>query len=223
MAINMKTRDAAFSRFIHECRSDFSRIAYRTQGEYSPDDLMQEAWLIAGLIEKKLGRPVDFDDFDDRNQLMAWTFNEFVKFSDKSMRSAVKLDMYWDEESSDFMSYLFEGILKDESADPLKQLQAAEEMDEFWSEILQSYSQLTAYIILLDRFGGAQKDLAQYLGLLANTLRERVNRAKAHACRQLSLFDGVQQIELDFLPLISRKLMTPIFTHIIADQYELSF
>lgn len=219
----MKTKEAAFLRFIHERKSDFSRIAFKTQGEYSSDDLTQEVWLIAGLIEKKLGRPVDFDDFDDRNQVMAWTFNKFVKFSDKSMRSAVKLDMYWDEEPSDSMSYVFEGVLKDEGADPLKQLQAAEEVDEFWSGILQSYSQLTAYIILLDRFGGAQKDLAEYLGLLANTLQERVNRARAHACRQSSLFDGVEQIELDFLPFISRKLMTPIFTHIIADQCELSF
>ena len=219
----MATKEAAYSRFILARKSDFSRIAYRTQGEYSADDLAQEVWLMVESIEVKLGRPIDFDSPSDQHQVLGWVFNQCVKYCDKTIRSAIKLDKYWESEESDFMSHVFDGMMADDGADPFKQLQAAEEIDEFWDAVLKSYSQLTAYIILLDRVGGAQKDLAQYLGVLLNTLRERLLRAKAHAFKQPSLFDGVQKIGLDFLPLTARGFANSMCVHLIGDQYEWSF
>lgn len=219
----MATKEAAYSRFIFACKSDFSRIAYKTQGEYSADDLTQEVWLMVDSIERKLGRPIDFDDPHDQNQVLGWVFNEFVKYCDKTIRSAVKLDKYWEDDGEDSKAFVFESMLADDNADPFSQLQAAEQVDEFWDGVLQSYSQLTAYIILLDRVGGARKDLAKYLGLLLNTLRGRLQRAKAHALRQPSLFDGVQKIGLDFLPLIARGFTNSMPIHLTGDQYEWSF
>ena len=219
----MATKEAAYTRFILARKSDFSRIAHRTQGEYSADDLAQEVWLLVDSIEGKLGRPIDFDSPSDQRQVLGWVFNQCVKYCDKTIRSAIKLDKYWEDEESDFMSHVFDGMMADNGADPFKQLLAAEEIDEFWDAVLKSYSQLTAYIILLDRVGGAQKDLAEYLAVVLGTLRRRLQRAKAHTLRQPSLFDGVQKIGLDFLPLIARGFASPMSIHLIGNQYEWSF
>lgn len=210
-------------RFIHARKADFSRIANRAQDEYSADDLRQETWLMMDSFERKLGRSIDFDGPHDQHQVLGWVFNEFVKYSDKIIRSAVRLDMYWEDKEKDSKAFVFENLLADDSADPFKRLQVSETIDEFWGGVLQSYSQLTAYIILLDRVGSSQKDLAKYLGVVVGTLRLRFLAVRIHAGRQPSLFDGLQKIGFDFHPLIASARARHQWVGLIDNQYGLNF
>lgn len=94
---------ASFERILTTRRSDLRRIAARTQGEMSVNDLASEAWLIAIEIGIKRGWSIEFDNEDDQDMLFAWMHNRFVKYAEKAVRFAVKLDRDWDDESGESM------------------------------------------------------------------------------------------------------------------------
>ena len=99
-----------------------------------------------------------------------------MRYKDKTVRFAIKLDKYWEDPESESKTFVFESLLVDEGANPSMQLQLRERADEFWDEVLKSYSQQTAYIILIDRVGDAQSVLAKFLGVALATLRKKVNK-----------------------------------------------
>ena len=219
----MTTKQAAYLRFIRDRQSDFSRLARQTQSEYTAEDIGQEMWLMADSIEAKLGRALDFDSNTDRAHILGWLYNEFVRYKDKTVRFAIKLDKYWEDPESESKTFVFESLLVDEGANPSMQLQLRERADEFWDEVLKSYSQQTAYIILIDRVGDAQSVLAKFLGVALATLRQRIQRAIVHARCQPSLFDGVQKISRDFLPLIYKGSWQAPPYSVICHQHKWAF
>ena len=62
----------AFQLFLQARRGDLRRIASRTRGELSVDDLVSEAWLLAIDIGHKRGWTFDFGDEEDQDTLFAW-------------------------------------------------------------------------------------------------------------------------------------------------------
>lgn len=63
-----------------------------------------------------------------------------------------------------------------------------------------SYSQASAYVILLCRFDWDAGELAAHLRIVVQTLLSRLRCFGAWTSWQASLFDGLQTIALDFEP-----------------------
>lgn len=78
--------------FVETGRGDLRRIATRTRGEMSIDDLVSESWLIAIEIGQRRGWTFDFRDEYDQDTLFAGMHNRFVKYAEKAIRHAIKLD-----------------------------------------------------------------------------------------------------------------------------------
>lgn len=195
----------SFLVFLKSRRKDLWRIASKSCGEYTVNDVENEAWIIAEEIKDRRGHPVDFTKDDDQELLLSWLYKELVTFADKSIRYAVKIDKGWDlEESEQAFDTLANLLAAPENFDPLIYLQ--EEEDEPW--VLQvtchSYSQASAYAILLHRFDWDLESLADALRLAIYTVRGRIVSSGAHMHLQPSLFDRVQVVDYLFQPTVAK-------------------
>ena len=196
-----------FTDFTRARASDLRRIASHTRGEYTFDDVCQEAWLTIMRIHERRGVPPDLYSPIDQNEILGWLYNEVVKFPDKSIRYAVKLDKDWDNDDSDALINILERFLAaPEESDPLVQMLREEDQFDPLSLITHSYSQTAAYIILLQRFNWNLQLLANHLHQVADTVRRKILASSVLMKIQPSLFDGITQIALDFIPLASKKL-----------------
>ena len=87
-----------YRHFVETRRGALRRIAARTQGEHTADDLASEAWLLSIEIGRRRGWDFNFADEDDQDTLLAWMHNEFVRYANKVMRNAIKLDRDWNDD-----------------------------------------------------------------------------------------------------------------------------
>lgn len=71
--------------------------------------------------------------------------------------------------------------------------------------IQYSYSQASAYVILLHRFDWDLADLADHLCIVVATLRAKVCASGAWMASQPSLFDRINTVELDFSPRLGKR------------------
>lgn len=210
-----------FEVFSRERRNDLKRIAYATRGEMTADDLTSEAWLLAQDIEEKLGRPFDFASELDQDRLLAWMYSKFVKYADKAVRNAVKLDVGWDDEAEEGAGVRLSKLLTaPDNSDPHKQRMAQEESLELLQAVRRSYSQAAAFVILLVRTDWDVRALAADLWLGVATLRRRMGQAADLATRQSTLFDGVEEIPLDFAPYRRRRRLQRLFDAALQKQAE---
>lgn len=86
-----------FDTFVEARRGDLRRIAYATQGKMEADDLIQEAWVVAIEIGDGMEEPFDFSNLEHQEHLIAKMYVRFVKYADKTVRYAMKLDPGWDQ------------------------------------------------------------------------------------------------------------------------------
>lgn len=192
----------AVSRFFQECNSDLMRIVYASRGELEKGDVQNTAYEIAVEIQALRGKSFDFDAEADRTQLLKWIYARLIKFADKNLRFAVSLDEDPYEDRPTHAAVVARGIQAHDSSDPAILLERAELEQEAEEQVHARYSELVAYLFLFRRFD-TRKRLAEFLRITAKTLRYRVRRAERRA-GYASLFDGVEQIDPDFLPAISR-------------------
>lgn len=182
-------------------RGDLRKIAARTRGEMSAEDLMSEAWLIAIEIGQRRGWPFDFSDEEDQDILFAWMHNRFVKYAAKALRYAVKLDRDWGNEDSERAGTALARLLTAPlDSDPQAHRRLQEEQQELFGVIERSYSEAVAYVVLLIRVDWHIEDLAALLWVGVEVLRRRLRAAGLRARIQPSLFDGIETIDADFEP-----------------------
>lgn len=194
--------------FLQDRRGDLRKIAARTQGELTAEDLSSEAWLLAKEIEDRLNRTFDFSNPLDQDRLLGWLHNRFVKYADKSIRHAVKLDTGWDDEEAEGLgSRISRLLLAPESTDPQKLHKANDEAKEMMATVQSSYTQAAAFVILLIRTEWDLTALAADLWIGVTTLRKRMGAAADSALYQATLFDGVEKIATDFVPYRKRRPM----------------
>lgn len=195
-----------FSVFLERRRADLRRIAARTSGEYTIDDTMSEAWLIADKIGRRRGFPIDYLDKADQEQVLAWLHNELVRYAEKHIRYAIKLDKDWDKEEPDAAIYALARLLTaPEEFDPAIHLELTQNGHDPLALIRHSYSQASAYFVLLDRFDWSVQDLAEHLRVADGTLKDRIKWFGGWIKHQPSLFDCIQSIDLDFNPTLARR------------------
>lgn len=189
----------SFQSFLESRRKDLRRIAGKSCGEYTIDDVGNEAYVIAEKINDKRGHPVDFLNHEDQELLLSWLYQELITWADKSNRYAVEIDKGLDSEDSEEPFCTLANLLAaPENFDPLIQLQADEEEPWVLQVTRHSYSQASAYAILLHRFDWDMESLAEALRLMVATVRGRIVASGAHMRLQPSLFDRVQTIDYLF-------------------------
>ncbi len=195
-----------YQAFLVQRSADLRRIARQTCGEHTAEDVEIEAWLIAEKIATKRGFPISFSHREDQEQVLAWLHNRLVKYADKQIRYAVKLDKDWDKEDADFAVHAMARLLTaPEDFDPAVLLLRRDDVPDPIALTRHSYSQASAYVILLCRFDWDAEELAGHLCVVERTLIARLRWFGALTRRQASLFDGLQTIALDFEPTRSRS------------------
>lgn len=166
---------------------------------------MGEAWLMAERIGRTRGFDVDFGNAHDQQIVLAWLFNELVRYADKQTRYAVRLDKDWDQEDAGAaVEALSRFLVAPEEFDPAVAHELEQEREGRMAVIKHSYSQAAAYLILLDRFTWDMDDLADHLKVLTRTLQSRIQQCAAWIRQQPSLFDRICVIERDFVPLLAK-------------------
>lgn len=196
-----------YQAFIVQRRADLRRIAGQTRGEHSFEDVATEAWLMAERIATRRGFAINFSHRCDQEQVLAWLHNRLVKYADKQLRYAVRLDKDWDNEDAEFTIHSMARLLAaPETFDPAVLLLRRETGPDPLALTRHSYSQASAYVILLCRFDWDAGALADHLHIMAKTLLARLRWFGAWTRWQASLFDGLQAIALDFEPTKARAL-----------------
>lgn len=192
----------SFLIFQASRQKDFQQIARATQGEYSAEDLENEAWVIADQIGKKRGADIDFADPDDQQLVMRWLYNEVVRYTDKNVRCAVRLDKDWDMEDSESAENRLAALLEPQSWSDWHQSSDFEEEQLALLKIIEiSYSQFSAYMILLNRFGWDLEELADALKFALARIENRIAASHKHMSFQPSLFDRIEMVDRDFKPM----------------------
>jgi hypothetical protein len=196
-----------YQAFLIQRRSDLRRIARQTCGEHTAEDVEVEAWLIAERIATKRGFAINFSHRADQEQVLAWLHNHLVKYAEKQLRYAVKLDKDWDKEDADSAVHTMARLLTAPAIfDPAILLLRREDAPDPLALTRHSYSQASAYVILLCRFHWDAEELAEHLRIVEHTLLARLRWFGAWTRWQASLFDGLQTIALDFTPTKARSL-----------------
>lgn len=185
------------------------------------DDLQGEAWLAAEKMGEKRGFPVDFHNPIDQEHILARLYNKLIRFAEKHIRFAIRLDKGWESENPDSTADNLSRLLSaPESFDPAIQVVADQEVPLWLDFVRQSYSQASAYVILLNRFNWELGTLADFLKLLPATLEKRMVASGIHVRHQPSLFDRIEVINQDFSPKVGyrtiRSLVAPPETEQLA-------
>lgn len=189
----------AFQSFLKRHSAGLRSIAYKAGPETSSDDVGQDAWLIAVEIGNKRGHPVDFSNPDDQSTVMAWLTNRLLKYVSKKLKNALRIDAEQDDDFS-----ISRTLAGSDNDNPLNQLmrhvQEVAEVERIPPLVRQSYSQASAYALLLTKFDGKKSAVAKLLGMTLETFRRKFQQANAWVSIQPSLFDGLIHVALDFLP-----------------------
>ena len=195
-----------FLEFLASRRSDLLRIARNTRGEYSETDLHGVAWEMLALIRRRQGRPINLSCKEDQELILRWVYSEVVHFDETHIRKAVRLDQDWDGENSESSESRLAMLLdSDVSIDQVGLIDSEERQLELLETVKYSYSQFSAYLILLDRFKWDMLEIAEHLKLAATTLLRRMLTSQQHVKWQPSLFDRIQTIERDFVATVARR------------------
>jgi hypothetical protein len=199
--------DLFFNAFLKARTQDFRRIAHSTVGEMTPEDLHSEAWLMAWKLGERQNRKIDFSDLADQELILAALYVEHVRRADWTQRRALSLDKEPDED--DWEAPLMERLVASKTSDPLvffewqETMQAQEEAEA--RSLAASYSQAAAYFIFIGHFDGNRKLISAYLVIHRSTLYLRIKRASSSFHAQPSLFDRVESVPDDFMPLPGRE------------------
>lgn len=197
----------AFAKFCSLHIAAFRRIAAATRGEVEAGEMQGEAWLLIQDIESREGRVLDLNAADDQQSLLRRLYNKLVKFPDRTIRFASKLDApARGGEGQTVGDHLEPFLAAPTSFDPAARIEHAEALEEEQASLRRSYSQATAYVLLLQRFRFDKTVLAQHLQLAVATLDGRIRSAAASVKVQPSVFDGVEVIADDFQPTIARPV-----------------
>lgn len=122
----MTDSDQNFILFLDERTKDFVRIARASRGEYSADDVRNEAWLLAFDIGDKRGKPLHPHDPDDCSLLLAHLYNHCVRYGETTVRYATRLDHAAGRGDDNDHHWLLDTLVAEGGEHPLSLLETLE-------------------------------------------------------------------------------------------------
>lgn len=213
----------SIGQFFKDRAADLRRIVRAARGDVELHEVQSEAWIATEAIGKKRGYPLNLSDADDQDALLGKLYVKLVKYADKRFRYAVRLDMEDKEDKPSLGATLARILAAPDSSDPQIALMSDQEVNEVDEAVRYSYSEATAYVLLLMRFKWSSPTLADHLRIALATLRNRFRRAAQKAQSEPSLFDGLSEIGRDFLPAIREKKAAPYSVQLVGHQHGWMF
>lgn len=191
---------AEFLQFAKKYRHKFWQIAKATKREYVPDDVQNEAWLLAKEWELN-ETPINFDNSEDIDKLFAFLYTKLVNHTERKIRNGVRLDHYsYGDGSEDEVHPLMNKLAAPESTQPLEILLALEAAAELPPEPESHESRAGAYLYLLRYHNNKMKDVADHLLISLSYCYFRFNEAREMARIQYVLSDTVGKSGSAFFP-----------------------
>lgn len=204
--------------FLARAAARLTRIARATKSELKGKDFQGEVWFAAAEIGEKRGRPVDFEDTVDQELVLSRVYTQARRQRDWRLQSAVSFDA--DCDTNYRWSDRIEEVV---TTDPLARWLKSEAAIDEAAAIASSYSQATAYFIVLGNFNNDRPNLCTHLVITPGSLEYRINNAARTVMRQSSLFDGLENIDPAFMPQAGRELVSKEEVAVEAEQCELTF
>ena len=188
--------DQGFGKFLSARHSALVRISRATRGECSIDDVKSEAYVLGADLAAATGRDPDFADTGFQEVLLARLYQRLVRYVEKNVRYAVRLDHAPTSRNGDVREPLIDRLVA-AGADPLQDLVEAEEAAESMPVVNPHESSASAYVVLLRRFGNRMAAVARYLLISESHAYRRVARARFVRSHQESV---ATTLEETFLP-----------------------
>lgn len=210
-----------FASFLTKMKARFQRIAKETKNEKAVEDLHNDAYVIALDIGDKRGRPIDLSDPADQDLVMRELYLENVKRADFRMRYAIRIDQ--EPEGDVEGSTWVERLPAAASSDPLVSLLAQESAIDVDAKLAERYSQATAYAITFSNFNNDRQKVCAHLVVSLGTLARRVTVAVNTVKVQPSMFDRVERIPTDFIPLKGKEYAPIIEDRRVTAQWKWEF
>ena len=171
--------DDAFQQFTVRRKKNLQSIARATRGEYRFEDVVNEAWIMASSLQTSDGRPLDLSDMDSQRRLLSYLFQHLVRYTEKKVRNAVRLDHApkGSEHDGDAhpLAYL---LVSNDGRDPLGELLEQEADSALESGLCAHGSLAAAYVYLLRRFRNNMSAVADHLRIARSYAYRRCANAR---------------------------------------------
>lgn len=199
--MSLRSAGTFFSSLLPSIISDLRRIARRTRGETTVEDLQTEAWLVAEELSRDCDPPPDVEDKSFHQQILGRLYNRFVKFADKRLRTAVRIDeQHADEDGGMQENSIAATLTARDDYDPSKAMEALQEAHQQEMQVQGHFAEAVAYFRILSTMKNDRYAVADHLAIAVSTLHCRIKRAEWVIQLQPSLFDGITAIPNDFMP-----------------------
>ncbi|EPX97780.1 MULTISPECIES: hypothetical protein [Ralstonia] len=190
-----------FARLIPSIISDLRRIASRSRGETTVEDLQTEAWLVAEELSRDRDPPPDASDRGFQQQILGRLYNRFVKFADQHLRFAARIDEQREGDDGGVRENAIAAALAaPPEYDPSRAIENREDERRQERQILGYFAEAVAYLRIFAAMKNDRCAVADHLAIGAGTLRRRIEHAEWTVKIQPSLFDGITAIPDDFMP-----------------------
>lgn len=147
--------------------------------------------------------PLDFTSAEVQGEIFKTLKRRFERAKRQSRRHT-SLDQTRTGADGEWSMSLVDFVPAEEHSDPLRALLRSEDwkllIDRFLEVCRKTYSQFSAYLVLMAHFEGEREAAADYLAITAAMLDLRMGRARVSLDIQCSLFDGLAFLDLDFWP-----------------------
>jgi hypothetical protein len=210
-----------FESFVNKMKAGFRRISKATHNEMTAEDLQQDAWIVAIEIGERRGREIDFSNPEDQNLVMSAVNLQNVKRGDWKIRKSVRFDNESEDDEGAFN--WAERLPAQASSDPLISLLLRESSLNTATMLTASFSQAAAYVVTFNNFNNDRQRLCNHLAICNKTLMHRVTVAADTVKTQLSMFDNIERIPLNFMPLQVRHHAPKIDIKLTGDQWKWDF
>ncbi|WP_247568993.1 hypothetical protein [Ralstonia solanacearum] len=199
--MSLRSAGAFFARLLPSITSDLRRIAKRSRGETTVEDLQTEAWLVAEELSRNLDPPPDAGDKGFHQQILGRLYNRFVKFADKRLTFAVRIDEQREgDDGAMRQNPAAANLAAQEDYDPAQALETMEREREQAMYVGGRFAEAVAYLRVFVAMKNDQCAVAEHLAITVSCLRSRMKRAEQVVQCQPSLFDGITAIPGDFMP-----------------------
>ncbi len=183
------------------------RLAHSTRGEHSVDDLKNEVWLAAQDIHDEAGVEFEPDDESFQEAILTKLRKAFGRFANRKMRYAVQLDHDQAGDDGEFLpNSLASSLAAPDVYEPEIAIERAEEHAASEDRLAKRFTEAGAYLRALDHFDNDAGTVAAHLAITMGVFKSRLARAATMAECQQSLFDGIETIPRDFVPLRGRAV-----------------